>query len=191
MGSPTSDGLGAFVRLDYNTNTEHAIVLMAKEWGSLKDFIATPGIFIENWRSKYGSTPDHKHLKFDSKIWELEGPITFIIEPLTVPTSSNAMTLASLDPLYPGLGAVARKWMTTTPEKFLNNVMAEISAPYTSWDTGETGYVAGMAPFTFAYIAEFAIKTRTITIKYIPRTDVNTPTYSHLDITSITVNHVK
>lgn len=197
MGKPVPDGLGAFVRLDYNTNSEHAIVLMAEKWESLYDFIYAPGQFIEMWRNGYDQTPEHKHLKFQSRIWELEGPITFIIEPITIPSASNAVTLASLEPLYHGLQAVAAAWKTTTPEKFLNKVTGIVEAAATSWDPLPPGFVeSDLFPpikrksFAFAYIAEFAIKTRTVTIKYIPRKD-QTLKYTHLPLTTMTVNQVR
>lgn len=185
-GSP--DGLGAFVRLDYNTNSEHAVVLLAKEWDSLAHFIYAPGVFIERWRAGYDDTPEHMHLKYPSKAWELEGPVTFNIEPLTVPTSSNAMKLGSLAPLYNGLKTVAQNWYSTPPEKFLNDTIGAIRALPASWDLGTLG-VAGTDPFEFAYIAEFAIKTRTITIKYIPRQHER-GMYKHEKLTTMTINKV-
>lgn len=187
----SAKGLGAFVPLDYSTNNggrwEHAIVLLPQTWSSMYDLIYAPQTFAEAYRQGYGSTPFHNHFSLQKKDWAFRTPITVRIEPLTVPSPTNASILSSLDPLYPGLGAIANEWAITTPTDFLAAVLAVLATypdgetakvdavespralkkPKPVWTLTGTGAVQPM--YRLQYIAEYAIRTRTLSIYYIPR----------------------
>jgi hypothetical protein len=198
--SITPEGLGSYVFLDYDNRFEHAILMLGKNWESLHELLRAPGLFVEAWRNSYNSvngTPNHYHLGYKSKVWGFEAPITIILEPLTIPIPANANTLIALNTLYPGLRAIGEKWNTTTPNKFHFKIVNALTGSL-NWDP-IPGY-AGVAnpinvePFILQYVAEFALQTRTLTIRYVPRDgSKNFPvTTGRLQkgITTITINSV-
>jgi hypothetical protein len=163
---PTHDGVGTFVTLDYTTTTyatryEHAVLLLPKEWDSMYELIRAPGHFIEAWRRRYQTTPDHWHKGFWSKEWELKSPITIIIEPLAVLRPDNVATLAALVKQYPGFATPVNEWSISTPQQFMSSVMTAAANPAPIWQG------TGGNPFPLQYVVEFALETSTVTIKYL------------------------
>ena len=208
---PNTEGLGAFVTLDYTTidfktRYEHAIVLIPKNWDSMYELIRAPGSFVEMYRQAYSLTPEHKHNGVPSRVWDLKGPVTIIIEPLTVPSPANVAILNSLVNLYPGLVAATANWADRTPRQFLTDILAAVNSPApVSWNlngwvteskgtsgTTDIPITKNISRFPLQYVAEFALKTRTLTIKYIPRPAPLVPTMKFsLPITLTTINPVQ
>lgn len=165
---PIHDGLGAFVKLDYDSRYEHAIVLLASNFDSMYDLIYAPGKFVENWRQRYHRTPDHDQLGSSKPDWVFETPITIMIEPIALPSPANANILLGLGHLYPALIPIAQHWQGTSPSAFAESISGAVSSPSSKiWN--RLTYPTGVAPFVPQYVAEFAIKTRTLTIRYFPR----------------------
>ena len=204
LPDPDHSGLGAFVTLDYTTinktgRFEHAILLLPQTRDSMYELIRAPGVFVEAFRGRYKSTPKHYHNVMASKWWQFAKPITISIEPLTIPSPSNAMTLSALSTLYPGFAAIADNWKVTTPSEFLSQVL-EASRPASggvsigykeckAWPS--QGALSPKNPFPLQYVAEFALKTRTITIKYVPDSTRSSKWQFNYPITLSTINPVQ
>lgn len=247
-------GLGAFIVLEYTSTVgsrlEHCILFVAKEWDSMYDLIRAPGVFMENLRKAYKSTPEHDHGSIGNVKWEFNTPISIVIEPLTSPTPANKVALMGLSKLYPalmeamddGLGAHefsarVKEASSKAPEGFtwsdkvppmvptevelsdpsargesktkrasqvtLNveeNWAADLpkvssSGTYTSGAAeSPTSPPVGAEFFPLQYVAEFALKTRTLYIRYIPHETTHAGTFGDRpgdEITAITVNPVQ
>ena len=207
--TPDQDGLGAFVILDYSVDAlhprhEHAVVLLPEHWNSLYDLIRAPGNFMEMWRNRYSSTPKINPMSQVPTPWHFKGPITIVIEPLTIPSPSCLVLLESLSTLYPAYKSIVDSSLTE-PAAFKQLVIEGASAnklPKKSKTKQATEYdnwiSTGSNPFPLQYVAEFALLTHTLTIWYIPRDltgNLNSKGeifYDNLDdqITAITENIV-
>ncbi len=186
-------GLGAYVSLDYtvggDARFEHAVVLLASQWEDLYHLIYNPSFFVEAWRQRYGSTPDHSHAGFTTPEWFMLGPITIVIEPLTSYTPKNFVLLKSLETLYPGFGALN---IGMAIDAFPSAVINAANAPLSDWSSirptkGLPPLTA--KPFPLAFIAEFAIATRTLSVYYIPQPPAPERRYQS-GITQMTINKV-
>lgn len=217
MASNTFKGLGAYVPLDYSTDHggrfEHAIVVLPQTWNSMYDLIYSPAGFMDTYRGQYADTPAHHHYGLLNKRWGFEQPITVQIQPLTLPGPATGSMLQSLDPMFPGLGAIGKNWATTTPRSFLQKVLTVLQ-PYRNGESGEVSAVNAseakaltsqgvklwpmdgtnllQPAFRLQYVAEFAIRTRALRIWYVPQASPPLKRFSpSFALTTTTLNPVK
>ncbi len=191
-------GIGTFVTLDYGVNVqsrnEYAVMLLSDNWASLRDLLYDPQAFVDAWRQRYTWTPT---MTFESGTstksmpdWKLVGPITIQIEPLTVPTPSNLLLLSGLTSMYPELktviaaGALGNQDFAAKLTKAL--VPAAPSAPRVRRSNPMNlapmraanpvtldSCTTEPPPKPLAYIVEFAVLTRIMTIKYVPQPETS------------------
>jgi hypothetical protein len=200
---PDQDGLGAFVVLDYTLDPnhprfEHAIVVIP-HWNSMHALLTSPGFFMEQWRKRYLKTPPLVPTDTNPATWDFESPITIVIEPLNTPTAANLMFLEALAPLYPGFGGIASKLLNVPKEvrplslkQFESAVKIAAAGPVMNSNWGSSG---ASQPFPLRYIAEFALMTRTLTLRYLPpdQSDLTDILFDRPEdkITAITENKVQ
>jgi hypothetical protein len=148
-------GLAGLVPLDYGSRYEHSVVLVPSTWDSMFDLIRAPGQFAAAAQMSYGSgTPeDSTNTKIE---WTLLSPITITIEPLTVQSQSTYQTLQMLSTYY-DFTALITEFEITTPHDFSLGVKAAAT----------TTTAKNYPGFPLVYVAEFAVDTRILQIKYI------------------------
>ena len=214
-----------------DSRNEYAVVLISDQWHSLRELLYDPQQFVLEWQRRYSGTPDMVFGNGPHKDWSLVGPFSIILEPLTVATPANIALLHGLRSMYPGVVAPLANVTTLTPLQFQDQIMAALQHPTpdavtsnpfeftilkekTNCDTGktttehldpkETAEEFGCKPpqGPLAYIAEFAVLTRTVTIRYVPRRTSTQewfkrladyegmPTADLKDFTGINLNHV-
>lgn len=132
-------GKAGLVPLDYGTRDENSVLFYSSEWDDLLDLLTYPQRFIANVRGAFRQVPPPD--------WTLGSPMTIILVPGSVP-STTALTAFLL--LQGGAGFTTESVLDMSLGAFANAV----EKLYTSKHV--------------AYLAEFAIETRVLTIVYGP-----------------------
>jgi hypothetical protein len=190
-------GVGTCVKLDYSENSdsrnEYAVWLISDDWDSLGELLYDPQAFVEDWRSRYSSTPlmffgskdenDTTTQLDEQHEWTLVGPLTITIEPLTVRTPQNVSLLHGLKSYYPQLAGA----LTAPASAFSSEIRNALAKPVKKKDyvpspnpfgvsecdmtPSETAESMGTSPPQggLAYVVQFAVQTRALTIKYVSR----------------------
>lgn len=162
-------GYGAIVPLDYGHpghEPEHSLLLMSDDWASLVQLIAAPFQFLEKAREDFTFDTTTQDFK-----WDVPGPLTIILEPLTTPTRASvdglraisaALNLRRLErpaaaqPELMGpitkLSPLISNWQDFTPRKWRKDVLDAFTL---------NGKRKGF------YLVEFALVTRVMVIRYV------------------------
>lgn len=169
---PTYEGFGAIVPLDYGHEghkEEHSLLLVPDDWDSLPYLLAMPFRFLESARSRFffdGTTDPYK--------WDTLGPISIILDPLTVPSRASAEGLRMLaamlalkhekrcgcgeDSIYGHVSESIRnvipQWQGLNHEDWREKVIEACSEP------GQ--------PCRGYFLVEYALLTRVMVIRYVP-----------------------
>ncbi len=193
-------GAGAIVRLDYGSRDEFSFDFLGDSWESLYDLIVAPGVFMEMIRKSYKGVPKSS--------FPFESPITIILEPLTIGSPQNLAVLMGLSPLYDFSGAIKGSGLfpLSRPNKPSPNESPRPAGTLESFRSavigGASKPVSPIAPISdlntpvvparFYYIAEFALNTRTLTIRYVPPApgQVTWARRYAGDLTTVTMNEI-
>lgn len=212
-----------------DSRNEYAVVLISDQWHTLRELLYDPQEFVLEWQRRYNGTPEMVFGDGPHKNWSIVGPFSIILEPLTVATPANIALLHGLKSMYPGVVAPLTNVNALTPLQFQDQIMTALAHPTpdvvtsnpfeftilkekTCCETGktttehldpkETAQEFGTQPpqGPLAYIAEFAVLTRTVTIRYVPRKAPTRNWFKPLDeydgngglkdFTGINLNHV-
>ena len=132
-------GKAALVPLDYGSRDENSVLFLSDQYDDLLDLLVSPMPFIGNARGAFRQVPPPD--------WVLEKPITVILTPGDVPGTKAIQLLQMLNGFEASADAGL---MNLTIEKFAS-IAREVYL-----DKG------------VAYLAEFAINTRVLSIVYGP-----------------------
>ncbi len=181
-------GFGAIVPLDYGHpghDEEHSLLLVPATWKSLVELLEQPAEFLKVARAGFKfdkSTQDYR--------WDAMGPMTIILEPLTIPSRASAEGLRILsavlemkcpqNPDFPEEKLVGKirdvipQWQGLTHKEWRDQVIDACTFP------GQ--------PCNGYYIVEYALVTRVMVIRYVPPSlsiYANNPFYND-NITAVT-----
>lgn len=169
---PTYEGFGAIVPLDYGHEEhkeEHSLLLVPDDWDSLPYLLAMPFKFLEKARARFFFNESTENY-----LWETLGPISIILDPLTVPSRASAeglRTLAAMlslkherrcgcgeDSIYGEVSESIRnvipQWQGLNHEDWREKVIEACSEP------GQ--------PCRGFYLVEYALLTRVMVVRYVP-----------------------
>lgn len=167
-------GRAALVPLDYGTRYEHAVIFISDDWESLHALIKAPKPFFDAVRGSFTSTPNIGTTANPYFAWDFQGPVTILIEPLTVSSSSSHELLLAFAQGRPQM----QKWFIPdsdiAPSDYRSAVM--------DFCTDD--------PDPIRYMAEFALETRVLTIRYVPQLAGSIRRFQNR-ITPATMNYVE
>lgn len=157
-------GKASVIPLDYASRYEYSIVLQPDNWDDMHALIKSPAEFLEWARLSFSQTPAFTVQGQSVQQWLTRAPLTIVVSPLTIPTTSNFAWLSVL-----GIDNASEMY-SLDPGKYADSVMAQATSLFPT--EGPRGNPRGKhwMGCRGVFIAEFALLTRVLNIFYLPPT---------------------
>lgn len=176
-------GYATIVKLDYgHQDPEFSLILVPDRWSDLVELLELPYEYLRKARQTFthdSSASDH--------YWDVYGPLTIILDPLTVPSRTSAEGLRVLSTAVRQRGGIFTA-VANNLDGLIPNWQARTHFDWKDQVQVACKPVDGVAktdiPCPGFFVVEYALVTRVMVIRYVP--PALHPTYFKNSITPVT-----